>query len=93
MTRSCPVIVSRTGALPELAAGAALFCDPHRPETLADAISRLLASPILSDALKRRGRARAHGYTWRRCAAEVANALQNISGGQASPDRNLFINP
>jgi glycosyltransferase involved in cell wall biosynthesis len=38
MASGCPVVVSRTAALPEVFDGAAFFCDPNDPEDIAAAI-------------------------------------------------------
>jgi glycosyltransferase involved in cell wall biosynthesis len=66
-----PVVVSDRGALPEVAGDAALYCDPADPDSLADAIGRVLDEP---DATARRveaGRHRAAGWSWDATAAQV----------------------
>jgi glycosyltransferase involved in cell wall biosynthesis len=62
------VVASATSALPEVAGEGALFVDPHDPETLADALERLLAEPDLREALAAKGPARASSFTWDRTA-------------------------
>jgi hypothetical protein len=53
-----PVACSDVTSLPEVAGDAALFFDPRRPESIVDALLRLLDEPGLAEALARRGQAR-----------------------------------
>jgi glycosyltransferase involved in cell wall biosynthesis len=57
MACGLPVIGSRAGGIPDfLAEGeTGLFCDPERPETIADAILRVLGEPDLAARLARNG--------------------------------------
>ena len=64
----CPVIAARAGAVPEVCAEAALWCDADAPDTLAAQIARLLDEVGLRDTLVARGRDRAVGYSWDRAA-------------------------
>ncbi len=81
-----PVIVSRGGALPEVAGPAAQVADGRRPLEWASAVRRL------EDAAERRvwidrGAQRADGWSWRRAASETAAVLQSAtaSGDGAAP--------
>lgn len=75
MALGCPAIVSRTSALPEVCGDAALYCDPARPETLAEAMRRLRDEPGLREDLVSRGRTRARMYSWSRSAETLLDTL------------------
>jgi glycosyltransferase involved in cell wall biosynthesis len=75
MVCSCPTIVSRAAALPEVCAEAALYCDPHDAEDLARTIRRLISDPALQDDLRQRGLARARAFTWERASAALLDIL------------------
>jgi glycosyltransferase involved in cell wall biosynthesis len=75
MSCGCPVIVSRTSSLPEVCGDAALYCDPHDPQTLADAIVRLRDAPALISEMRERGVRHAQQYTWQATAQQMLNRL------------------
>jgi glycosyltransferase involved in cell wall biosynthesis len=78
MACGCPVVASRTGALPEVAADAALYCDPRDPASIAEPILRLATDPALRRSMAEKGLARAAGFTWERCARETLTALESV---------------
>jgi len=79
MACGCPVVAANTGALPEIAGDAALFCDPHDPAAIAAAILRMVSDRELRAGQVAKGLARAKQYTWDRCAAATAQVLDEIS--------------
>jgi glycosyltransferase involved in cell wall biosynthesis len=68
MACGCPVVASSTGALPEIAGDAAVFCDPRDPKTIAQALLRLLSDRGFRESQRIKGLARAKLFTWDRCA-------------------------
>lgn len=70
MACGCPVVTSRTGCGPEVAGQAAVLVDPHRPESIAAGIRRVLADPALAAELVRRGLDQAAGFSWQKAARE-----------------------
>ena len=54
-----PVVQPRQGSYPELIeqTGGGLLCDPDEPQSLADALGRLMDDPSMREALGRRGQA------------------------------------
>ena len=74
MTVGVPVIVSRRGALPEVAGDAGLIVDPDSPEELAAAMQRYLSHPDLARAASARGLERARHYSWDASAAALRDA-------------------
>jgi glycosyltransferase involved in cell wall biosynthesis len=67
MSSGCPVACSDAAALPEIAGGAAALFDPLSPESMADAVLRVLGSP---DDYRRRGLIRAAEFTWAKSARQ-----------------------
>jgi glycosyltransferase involved in cell wall biosynthesis len=78
MVCGCPAVVARTSSLPEVCGGAALYCDPHDPATLAAAIGRLLAEPGLRARMIARGRARAGEFGWTAGAARLMDVIEAL---------------
>ena len=76
MCCGCPVVVSDRASLPEVCGAAALYCQPDEPQTLAAAISKLLASPALRTDLAQAGRERAAGHGWARAAVQFGQIVQ-----------------
>jgi glycosyltransferase involved in cell wall biosynthesis len=70
MACGCPVITTQYTSLPEIAGDAALYCDGHNPEDLAENIIAVLLDSSLQKSLERKGIERAKKFTWKRCAQE-----------------------
>jgi len=68
MRHDVPVACSGVSSLPEVVGDAALLFDPLNPQSIADAVQRLLAERGLARELVRRGRERRRSFTWRRTA-------------------------
>lgn len=71
-----PLVASDLPVLREVAGDAALYAPPDRPDLWADRIAELLADARLREEMKRRGRARAGLFDWRRAAEEAAEAFR-----------------
>lgn len=69
MACGTPVICAARSSLPEVAGDAAWFFDPVQPESLGQALGRLLGDSDLRRKLAEKGLARARQYTWERTAA------------------------
>lgn len=61
MAQGTPVVTSRGSSTEEVAGGAAVLADPNEPESIADAIRRVVAD---RDRWATAARARATAYTW-----------------------------
>jgi len=79
MARGVPAVVGRTGALPELGAGAALVVDAEDAGAIAAALERLLADEPLRRQLGEEGIRRAAGYTWDKAAERSLEVLRLIA--------------
>ena len=85
MACATPVVCSTASSLPEVAGDAALLVDPHDHAAIAEAILRAVSDRDLADDLRRRGLARAGGFTWERTAGEYAALYRRLTGEQAQP--------
>jgi glycosyltransferase involved in cell wall biosynthesis len=83
MARGVPSLIGSTGALPELAQGAAVAVDAENVDAIAAGLERLLADEPLRKKLGEEGRRRAAGYTWQSAADKTLAVLRRI----ARPDR------
>ncbi|MFC1811503.1 glycosyltransferase family 4 protein [Thermodesulfobacteriota bacterium] len=78
MSCGCPVIVSNTSSLPEVCGDAALYCDPHSSDDIAEKIHFLINNTSLQEELKRKGRERALKFTWEKCAKEICEVIETL---------------
>jgi alpha-1,3-rhamnosyl/mannosyltransferase len=74
-----PVVCSDIPALRELAANAALYFDPRREESIAQALREALDNESLRRALGERGRLRARQYTWERAAEHTLKLYARVA--------------
>lgn len=71
MSAGVPVVAASAGSLPEIYGDAALYCDPHAVESIADALEEVASSHELRRRLIGLGRQRAAGFAWRRTAEQT----------------------
>lgn len=85
MSRGCPVVACRAGALPEVCRDAAVYVDPQQPRQIADALIRVLTDRNLAAALAERGFARTASLTWEASVnghLEVFDRAAHLDGGR-----------
>jgi glycosyltransferase involved in cell wall biosynthesis len=80
MACGTPVVTTTGGSLPEVAGDAALLVEPGDADALAAAIAKLAGDPAARHAVAARGKARAAGFTWERCADLTASAYHRALG-------------
>jgi glycosyltransferase involved in cell wall biosynthesis len=80
MACGTPVITSNRASLPEVAGDAALVVDPTRPEALAAAMTSILYDSELRQALRAKGLARAHTFTWDAVAQQTLAIYRAVGG-------------
>jgi glycosyltransferase involved in cell wall biosynthesis len=85
MACGAPVIASNTTAMPEIAGGAALLCDPAEPREIADAILSVLDDPALRQSLSERALMRAKAFSWVDCASRTAAVLRGAAMDRCAP--------
>ena len=90
MWHGCPVIAANTSALPEVCADAAIYCDPHQPQTLSDAIARVMQNEPLRQNMRLLGIQRARKYLWSNTVQHVLDSLiQNMALHSSQTSRDL----
>jgi glycosyltransferase involved in cell wall biosynthesis len=82
MACGCPVVASKAGALPEIGGDAAVYCDPHEPASIGDAIRSLATDDGMRQQYTARALQRAKLFTWDRCARQTLEVLETVG---ASP--------
>jgi glycosyltransferase involved in cell wall biosynthesis len=79
MACGVPVVASNLSAIPEVAGEAALLVDPRDADQLCDSMERILRDKRLHATLRRRGLARAKGFSWERAARETVEVYQEVA--------------
>jgi glycosyltransferase involved in cell wall biosynthesis len=78
MASGCPVIVSATGACPEVAGGAARLVDPYSSMAIAEAMSELDSSPAKRKSLREAGLEVVRKFTWELTAERTLSVFDSI---------------
>jgi glycosyltransferase involved in cell wall biosynthesis len=76
-----PVVTSNTSSMPEVAGDAAVLVEPTNPEALASAMARVLGDGELREELRRKGIARARGFSWNAVARKTLEVYRGLAGG------------
>ncbi|MFQ5349259.1 MAG: glycosyltransferase family 4 protein, partial [Thermoanaerobaculia bacterium] len=76
-----PVLAARAGALPEVCADAALYCDPRDPHDIASGLRRLAVDPELASRLAEAGVERARRFSWEATTEAVGDAIRQLVVG------------
>jgi glycosyltransferase involved in cell wall biosynthesis len=84
MACGAPVVAANASAVPEIAGGAALLCNPEAPRDIAEKILRVLDDPALRHELRERGLARAKAFSWVDCAQLTATILREVASGRGA---------
>ena len=83
MSYGCPVVCSNTSSLPEIALNAAEYFDPKTPDTLTNALLRILVNPSRRKQLIEAGRSHSAAFTWDQCAEQTLTVYRQIAGRTA----------
>jgi glycosyltransferase involved in cell wall biosynthesis len=83
MQLGVPVVASQAGAIPEVAAGAAILVPPQDTVALADALGRAISDSDLRTRLVAAGTARVGAFSWDQTAAAL-NALYGEAAMEGS---------
>ena len=79
MASGTPVITSSIGAVPEVAADAAVLVDPRDVRAAGEALASILTADTERLALIDRGLARARAYPWRRTAEATIGLYRSVA--------------
>lgn len=71
MSVGCPIIISNRASLPEVGGEAALYCDPEKPEDIAEQIQKLTSDITLRSELVQKGLNQAGKFSWENCSREL----------------------
>lgn len=80
MATGCPVVAPTTGAVPEIAGGAAMLADPRDPEAIGSAMVAMGASEVLRAEHAAKGLRRAADFSWPRTVALTLEAFDAALG-------------
>jgi glycosyltransferase involved in cell wall biosynthesis len=78
-------IIADRASLPEIAGDAALMCDPGLPESITEAMSRVLFDSELRIALEQKGLQRAGEFSWETCCAQTLEVYRHVLGQSQTP--------
>jgi len=81
MACGTPVVCARAGALPEVAADAALYIDPRSVADIAAALRRIAVDEALRRELRVRGLARARDFDPRKTTGRLVDLLEAVASG------------
>jgi glycosyltransferase involved in cell wall biosynthesis len=73
-----PVLCSQTSSLPEVGGDAAIYFDPVEPESIAQAMIRLLRGDLSRERLKEAAHRQAKEFSWTRSAARVREVYDDV---------------
>lgn len=78
MSLGVPVITSDVSSMPEIAGDAALLVNPNDIDSLADAMSKIIAQDEIRNILKAKGYERAKIFSWKLCAEETLKIFRKV---------------
>jgi len=81
MACGTPVVCARAGALPEVAAAAALYIDPRSVADIAAALRRIAVDEALRRELRVRGLARARDFDPPKTTGRLVDLLEAVASG------------
>lgn len=81
MACGCPVLVSNRASLPEVCGDAAVYCEPDEPESIAEAMYKVLEDEELRKSLIIKGKERAKFFRWDKTAREILNIFEEVAVG------------
>lgn len=74
-----PVVCSRTAALPEVMADAAVYVDPDSPDSIAHGLLSVLTDAGLRERMRQTGLLRAAQFTWDKCARATLGVYRKVA--------------
>jgi len=75
MACGVPAMVANASCLPEVSGGVLKYFDPYSVKDMAAGMEQILESEETRGSLAQKGKARASGFTWQRCADETLRVL------------------
>lgn len=84
MACSLPVVIARTGALPEVAGDAGILVDPMNPDEMAEVLYKLWTDEELKREKAQRALLRSRNFSWRKCAEDTLAVLESLNDKNAT---------
>jgi glycosyltransferase involved in cell wall biosynthesis len=78
MACGTPVLASHSASLPEVCGGAALYCDPHNIDEVANKLRQMLSDKSLREDLRQKGLERAKSFTWEKAAQQLITIVEEV---------------
>jgi glycosyltransferase involved in cell wall biosynthesis len=78
MALHCPVSCSNTSSMPEVVGDAAELFNPYEPESIAEALEKILFSTTISDKLVKLGTERIKHFSWEICAEQTKQVYLSL---------------
>jgi len=75
---NCPVLISNTSSLPEIAGGACLSFDPKDKTSILEAVKQMLSNEFLRTELRNKGKERVKFFSWEHTAEETKRIYESI---------------
>lgn len=73
-----PVVTSNISSLPEVGGNSVLYADPYKPESIAEAIFRLIEDQNLKNDIIKKGFENTKRFSWEKCADEIAKLFLKL---------------
>ncbi len=80
MACGVPCAASNAASVPEVAGDAAVLCEPESAGDFEEAIYNIMTDSNLRDSLRKKGLARAAGFSWEAAAGETINVYNSCLG-------------
>ena len=81
MGQGLPVVASDATCHPEVCGDAALYCDPHDAEDVAQKVHRVVTEDGLAERLRAKGFERLESFSWERTALGYLEVLEEAAAG------------
>ena len=79
MSSGCPVVLSNTSSLPEIAGGAGIYVNPQSIEDIASGITKALQLSVEQrKILIEKGKHQAQKFTWENCAEKTLEVFKQV---------------
>jgi glycosyltransferase involved in cell wall biosynthesis len=78
MAMGLPIAAARASALPEMAADAAVYFDPHNAVEMAETLDRLIYDEALREELRTKAIRRAAEFSWEETAARTLQVFKQV---------------
>lgn len=76
MTLGCPIVAANRTSIPEVVGDAALLFDPRNPDSIAEAVYRVLSDEPLRQSLIARGLERKALFSWQETASQTLQVFE-----------------